>query len=178
MRATALQAKMSESVPFVLDPKYPTGMVGDVRFDPLGLAENFDIKYLREAEIKHGRTAMLACLGFIVQEFVQLPGEAYSNPAPLAAFSQVGSSPIFQIVFGMGFVEFILNKGKMTAQNMFDDGRAPGNFGFDPMNLMKPGDPDQYALKEITNGRLAMIAIGGMVQQSLLTDSGLFGGHA
>ena len=45
-RSSAVYAAsgMSESVPFLKDPAYPKGMVGDVRFDPLGLTENFDIK--------------------------------------------------------------------------------------------------------------------------------------
>mmetsp|Transcript_63789 Transcript_63789/g.119665 ORF Transcript_63789/g.119665 Transcript_63789/m.119665 type:complete len:205 (+) Transcript_63789:52-666(+) len=179
VRTVAAAAEMSPSVPFVLKPKYyPSDMVGDVGFDPLGLSENFDMKWLREAEIKHGRTSMLACLGFVVQEFFQLPGEAYSNPAPIAAVAQVGPSVMLQIVFGMGFVEWGLNKGKMTTMDMFSDGREPGDLGFDPMGLMKPGDPDQYALKEITHGRLAMLAISGMIQQGLLTDAGLFGHSA
>jgi hypothetical protein len=45
----ALQAvKMSNAVPFLKDPTYPEGMTGDARFDPLGLAENFDIKVSAE----------------------------------------------------------------------------------------------------------------------------------
>ena len=50
---------MSPSIPFLLAPKYYPAKdslaIGDVGFDPLGLAEYFDIKWLREAEIKHGR---------------------------------------------------------------------------------------------------------------------------
>eukprot|EP00614_Pseudopedinella_elastica_P015519 CAMPEP_0172582260 /NCGR_PEP_ID=MMETSP1068-20121228/1711_1 /TAXON_ID=35684 /ORGANISM="Pseudopedinella elastica, Strain CCMP716" /LENGTH=204 /DNA_ID=CAMNT_0013375563 /DNA_START=41 /DNA_END=655 /DNA_ORIENTATION=+ len=178
VRTSALSAEMSKSVPFLLKPTYPSGMAGDFEFDPLGLAENFDIKWLREAELKNGRAAMLACLGYVVQEFYQLPGEQYSNPNPLEAFSQVGPEPILQLIFGLGFIEYGMNKGKMTTMNMFEDGREPGDFGFDPIGLMKPGDPNEYALKEITHCRLAMLAIGGMVQQSLLTGTGLFGGHA
>jgi light-harvesting complex I chlorophyll a/b binding protein 4 len=174
-RSGVVARSMSKSVPFLLDPKYPTGMIGDERFDPLGLSENFDIKWLREAELKNGRVAMLACLGFVVQEFVHLPGDLYSASNPLEAFAQVGPSVIGQIVLGMGFVEYQLHKGKISSLDMFEGDRVPGNFGFDPMGLMKPGDPMQYQLKEITNGRLAMLAIGGMVQQSLLTGSGLFG---
>jgi light-harvesting complex II chlorophyll a/b binding protein 6 len=40
-------------------------------FDPLGLAKDKDFKTLkkwREAELKHGRVAMLAVLGTAVQE--------------------------------------------------------------------------------------------------------------
>jgi hypothetical protein len=98
---------------------------------------------LREAELKHGRVSMLAVVGMVVAEFVHLPGEAYSNPAPLAAVSQVGPSVMLQIVFGMGAVEYVLNKGKMSSMDMFEVDRAPGDLGFDPMNKMKPNDPDQ-----------------------------------
>jgi len=37
-------------------------------FDPLYISDLLDIQLLRESEIKHGRIAMLAALGFIVRE--------------------------------------------------------------------------------------------------------------
>lgn len=36
-----------------------------------------------------GRVAMLAFLGFIVQEFIRLPGDLYSEPNGVKAFFQV-----------------------------------------------------------------------------------------
>ena len=63
------QGDFSESVPFLKQPTNLDGSLpGDVGFDPLGFSEVFDIKVLREAELKHGRIAMLAVLGWIVQE--------------------------------------------------------------------------------------------------------------
>lgn len=176
-RVAPLAAEMSPSVPFCLAPKYyPSGMVGDVGFDPLGLSENFDLKVLREAELKHGRVAMLAILGVYIQEFFHLPGEAYSNPNPIEAFSQVGAQPIAQIILFAGFAEYNLHKGKVTWQDMVaDKDRVPGDFGYDPLGLMEEGDPNEYALKEITHCRLAMIAIGGMLHQSFVTGAGVFG---
>jgi len=39
--------------------------------------------WFREAELKHGRAAMLATLGFVVPEFIRVPGEQYSfRPFP------------------------------------------------------------------------------------------------
>ena len=171
-----MAAEMSPSVPFLKNPSYPEGMVGDVRFDPLGLSENFDMKWLREAELKHGRVCMLACLGYVVQEFVHLPGEMHQNPNPIAAVADVGPEAMLQLIFGVGFIEWGMNKGKMTSLSMFEDAkRVPGDYNFDPMGMMEEGDPNEYALKEITHGRLAMIAFSGMIQQSLITDAGLFG---
>jgi hypothetical protein len=40
---------------------------GNAEFDPIGFAEYFDPKWLREAELKHGRVAMLATVGWLVQ---------------------------------------------------------------------------------------------------------------
>lgn len=51
-----------------------------------------------------------------------------------------------------------------------------GDLGFDPLGL-KPSSAAEYkemATKELNNGRLAMIAIAGMVGQELATGSKLF----
>ena len=47
-----------------------------------------------------------------------------------------------------------------TLTQIHHQSRVPGDYGFDPLKLMKEGDPDEYALKEITHCRLAMIAVG------------------
>lgn len=52
----------------------------EFKFDPLNLADTYEplLPWFRESELRHGRTAMLAVVGFIVQDFVRLPGAAYS----------------------------------------------------------------------------------------------------
>jgi hypothetical protein len=168
---------MSKSVPFLLKPKYTSGMVGDAGFDPLGISEFIDIKWLRESELKHGRAAMLATVGFIVQEFVSLPGYPVVADATQAP-AVVGPSPMLQIVFGLGILEWWSNKGNVTMENMFSDPkRVPGNLGFDPMGFSKGKSAEQMAdleLKEIKNGRLAMLAIGGMIHHNWVTGEPLF----
>ena len=47
---------------------------GDVGFDPLGISSLIDVRWLREAELKHGRVCMLAATGFIVQDVFKFPG--------------------------------------------------------------------------------------------------------
>lgn len=168
---------MSKSLPFIIAPKNTAGWIGNADFDPLGFSEYFDMKWLRESELKHSRAAMLASLGFVVQQYITIPGYAHvddSNLAPAA----VGLSPMLQIVFGMGILEFYSNNGNVTMENMFSDpARVPGNFGFDPLGFSKgksQADKDTMALKELTNGRLAMLAIGGMIHHNFVTGQPLF----
>ena len=54
--------------------------------------------------------------------------------------------------------------------------QVPGDFGWDPMD-MYPTDPAgrvEMQTKELNNGRVAMIAIAGMVAQELATNAKLF----
>ena len=56
------------AIPGTDRPKNLDGtMVGDVGFDPLGFSNWLNLNWAREAEIKHGRIAMLAATGMIVQ---------------------------------------------------------------------------------------------------------------
>ncbi|CAM9385945.1 unnamed protein product [Choristocarpus tenellus] len=167
---------MSPSVPFLTAPKNLDGYVGaEVGFDPFGFAEWFDIKWLREAELKHGRVAMLATVGWIVSEVVHVPGAAYMSENPVDAMAAVGPGPMLQIFAFCGWLEYCYNNGKMTMDDMFDDpNRKPGEFGFDPLNVAKnPEKMAKYQYAELKHGRLAMSAIGGLVHQSLLTGAGV-----
>ena len=64
-------------------------------FDPLGLSVNKDVKKLQEMEIKHGRVAMLASLGLLVQQNFH---PLLENANPLAIYQYqdfVKEHPVF-----------------------------------------------------------------------------------
>merc|ERR1719231_1744408 len=154
-------------------------------FDPLGYcsAEGVTegkVRFYREAELKHGRVAMLAALGFLVGEqfhplfggTIDVPSYVAFQETPLQTFffPTVLSLAVFEI-----FSVFTFNtpqEGVWTIKST----HKPGNMGFDPLGLA-PEDPAEFAemqTKEINNGRLAMLAIAGMVGQELATKAKLF----
>jgi len=49
-----MMAEKSKSVPFLDAPKNLNGMIGDKGFDPIGFSDYVDVRFLREAELKHG----------------------------------------------------------------------------------------------------------------------------
>ena len=168
---------MSKSIPFLTAPKNTAGWVGDVGFDPLGFSDYFDMKWLRESEIKHGRVSMLASLGFVLQQYMTVPGMTHVDDANLAP-AAAGTSSMLQIVCYVGVLEFWMNKGKVTTETMFEDSdRVPGSFGFDPMGLSvgkSQEEMEKLQLQEIMNRRLAMLAIGGMIHHNWVTGGPLF----
>jgi len=173
--ATALNAEMSESLPFLTNPSNTDGLIGSVGFDPLGFSDKWDVNWLQEAEIKHGRVAMLATVGFVATEFVSFPmfsTVADSNDAP----SVVGVSAMMQILTVAGFEEWRTNNGKVTMETMFSDpDRVPGDLGFAKNRLegISEAEVNKLKLQEIKNGRLAMLAIGGMIHHNFVTGEPL-----
>ena len=114
--ATVLNAEMSKALPFLTAPKGLKGYIGEeAGFDPVGFAEIMDIKWMREAEIKHGRVAMLATIGYTYPEmpwFAQaFPGDAYSHSNPIKAALAVPPEAWAQVLLFCGVMEWSLNGG-------------------------------------------------------------------
>uniref|UniRef100_A0A0G4I6M3 Plastid light harvesting protein n=1 Tax=Chromera velia CCMP2878 TaxID=1169474 RepID=A0A0G4I6M3_9ALVE len=168
--SSSLEAK-SESLPFYDAPEnIPSSWAGNRGFDPFGfsdVASPEQLRYLRAAEIKHGRVCMLAALGFAaVDNGLILP----SNPkvSSLLAHDTMLTNMGVMMAF-IGAIE------AATSGATMDESREPGDYGFDPMGLLKGKDAKFVAEmkeKEINNGRLAMMGYAGMVTQAALFDTG------
>jgi len=166
--------KKSEALPFMESPAHLEGMVGNVGFDPLGLSTPQNIKWMREAELKHGRMCMLAWTGYVAVDLgIKFPGAKYASLTSFSAHSALAKNELFYALLLAGTFETI---GFTQIYNMMDgeDDRAPGDFGFDPLKLL-PGNEEKYKLAELTHGRAAMLAFAGVVTQSALPQGFGFG---
>mmetsp|Transcript_11266 Transcript_11266/g.38405 ORF Transcript_11266/g.38405 Transcript_11266/m.38405 type:complete len:198 (+) Transcript_11266:44-637(+) len=137
-------------------------------WDPRGYSTQYSFEQLRTAEIKHGRAAMLATVGFFVQEVYRWPNSAglFQAKSPLAALSPENTPPLglLQIIGVVGLIEW-------RTRNY--PARAPGDIGFDPLGLSANGIRADYQLAELKNGRLAMIASIAFIVQTALTGKGI-----
>merc|ERR1711892_740353 len=62
------------------EPAHLSGMIGNVGFDPMGLSTPQNIKWMREAELKHGRMTMLAWAGWVSVDLgIKFPGARYAD---------------------------------------------------------------------------------------------------
>jgi len=153
-------------------------------FDPLNFCEDATegkIKFYREVELKHGRVAMLASLGFLVgEQFHPLFGGDIDVPSYIA-FQETPLQTFWPAVVALisiveVFSVFSFNSPFGGEPWSVRSDYESGDLGFDPLGL-KPADALEFkemATKEINNGRLAMIAIAGMVVQELVTGKKLF----
>lgn len=160
-------------------------------FDPLKLSEGKtpgEVKKIREAELKHGRVAMLAFLGIMVGESFnplfdhQITGPAiyqFQQADDLVSFFWVG------VLFLIGLIEGqnILVGWESPAQSLNRPNKIAelkpdyvnGDLGFDPLGL-KPRNArafDEIRTKELQNGRLAMLGVAGIVVQELINGKGV-----
>lgn len=154
----------------------PTGY-----FDPLGFAQAGitlnEVKRNREAEVMHGRVAMLACVGYLAGEAI--PASPFGITGPANDQLQQMPWPAFSLLtFGIaaaeirraqiGWVEPDFGSWSKTLYKLREN-YYPGDVGFDPLGL-KPTDAAEFATmqtKELQNGRLAMIGAAGMCAQEL-----------
>jgi Chlorophyll A-B binding protein len=181
----APQPKMSQALPFMERPAALDGsMVGDVGFDPFGFSKTQqDLLNYREAEIKHGRLAMLAAAGWPLSELfdkkiadglglVAVVDSADRAPSILnGGLEKV--SPIYWVacLALAGAIDLYgISRSKSN-----DPAYFPGNLGFDPLGLY-PKDTagqERMQLAELKNGRLGMIAITAFAVQELVTKMGV-----
>ena len=188
-------------------------MAGDKGFDPAGFATSVPkLRIYREAELKHGRLAMLAALGWPVAE--QFNGPLAKSFGLASTLTDAGLdpsvlngglekiSPLYWagvFVFGAatelyatkmksraGFKSTLAALGAegLTGMDIDGDGQVgepkmlavdtsylPGDLGFDPLGLYKGTEKHKMdlQLKEVNNGRLAMVAILGYAVQEAAT---------
>jgi len=159
--------------PAVLDGSLP----GDVGFDPVGFAKNKNsLLWMREAEIKHARLAMLAAVGWPLSELWHkniaqmfglesiLAGKSGELAPSLlnGGLNSVYASGMLMmsLIFTAALEGTAMNKGEVFWGAEKSGNYKPGDFGFDPLNLKNiRGDSSVMELTEIKNGRLAMLAI-------------------
>lgn len=175
----------------VIDKAFGVSIETGNKCPPLGAriledAQPSALKWFQNAEIKHGRIAMVATIGFMVQKFgVHFPlylGPSGSNAfspessdawllssssgvtfsdiahaAPLDAIGMVPAAGWIQIFFAAGWFECIAYERQYNQGN-----EIPGDYGYDPLGFTKRAggwdskELTSLRLKEIKNGRVAM----------------------
>jgi hypothetical protein len=141
-------------------------------FDPFGFtrgASDAKLAKYRDSELKHGRVAMLAVLGWLTQERFHPLYDGKISGNPLKAFYETPTIAYVQIVAFIGFLEWQFqeaSKGKGYT--------STGDFFGIASRIEDPNDPSwvDFQTRELNNGRLAMFAILGEITHAYITGKG------
>lgn len=168
-------------------------------FDPLGFYKDATLKQkkkLREAELKHGRVAMLATLGIVTVEkfnFHPFFGFDTYDMGPACDHWQLLSREVPDFWLFLGFIvssmemKNIIKGWDPIEETVFAEGGPKlaglrtdvisGDLDFDPLGLC----PEESKIfldlrtRELNNGRLAMIAaLGMLIQEKFVTGQPIF----
>ncbi|KAM0952614.1 putative chlorophyll A-B binding protein [Dioscorea sansibarensis] len=167
-------------------------LVGDFGFDPLGLGEDPEsLRWYVQAELVHCRFAMAGVTGILFTDLLRVTGTSklpvwYEAGAVKYEFANTATLFIVQL-FLMGFVETkrymdYKSPGSQAQEGTFFgleaslEGLEPGYPGgplLNPLGLAKDiQNATELKLKEIKNGRLAMVAMVGFIVQAYATHAG------
>nr|AFK47516.1 unknown [Lotus japonicus] len=174
-------------------PAYLDGtLAGDYGFDPLGLGEDPEsLRWYVQAELVHARFAMLGVFGILVTDLLRVTGLSkipvwFEAGAVKYEFTNTQTLIIVQLLL-MGFAETkrymdFIGPGSQAKEGSFFgleasfEGLEPGYPGgplLNPLGLAKDiKNARESKLKEIKNGRLAMVAILGIFVQASVTHVG------
>lgn len=138
-------------------------------FDPLKISTNENVKYLRESELMHGRIAMLSSVIIPAIETFKLDGLGINYLSKMDFNSQL---PFWYL---MGLVEFYRMKngwsnpfvGKNSTKFALKEDYQPGNL----LNYKIDKVSDQAYDSELSNGRLAMLAVTYMLAKELFLQT-------
>jgi len=146
-------------------------LAGDAGFDPMQLADSPDkLAWYREAEVKHARLAMLAAFGWPVSEITNFGGLLNGDGrAPSLLNGGLGN---VNVVYWGAVVALAVYWEAQGLDKQFGkkDDYLPGMLGFDPLGADSP----TMRGAEITNGRVAMVAITLYALEEAITKAPIF----
>lgn len=152
------------------DPAAQLGVTAPLGFfDPLNFTKKGDedgFRKLRIAEVKHGRVAMMAAVGAVVQHYVQFPGFDKVPKGLGAVLTPPGLYGFGALFLLSGALELLFWKDD-PAKEVSDI----GNYG-NPLQLgigAPLGESEDMKNRELNNGRAAMFAALGIIVAELAT---------
>ena len=140
------------------------------QFDPLGLSDYVPTDWARRAELSNGRSAMLATVGwFFPKIFGTFDSQDVTTTDPIDAILQADPQWWAQWIVICGVFETWKYKQELNGKS-FLGGDEPA---VDYLKLWPTDDKarETMRIKELKNGRLAMIGIAGLVSNHILPGS-------
>ena len=147
-------------------------------FDPFNLGETEErFQYFREAELKHGRLAMVSGLSIpLIEKMTHTPAIHEFDKLPEHVQSLIISSMFVSEFSSMiyGWKNPFIKENDKNYYFKLNEDYQPGDYGFSLVEDLTDEKSITLLNKELNNGRLAMIGSLGVIVQELITNKPIF----
>ena len=139
-----------------------------LQFDPLGISQWAPAEWLRKGELSNGRAAMLATVGWAWPSLVgHFDSPDVTTTDPIDAILQADNQWWAQWLLLCGTIEAMKYRAELEGKSYTGDGPAAFDWAKQWDKLDAAGK-ESMRLKELKNGRLAMLGIAGFVANHLI----------
>lgn len=138
----------------------------------MGVADMAPLDHLRKAELANGRSAMLATVGWFFPKIWTFPGGPITTTDPIKAHLEADNQWWAQFIVFCAVIEGIKLRGEMEGKSYTGEiGKEAALDWTGKWAKMNDAQKEDMAMKELKNGRLAMIAWAGFVANYFIPGS-------
>jgi Chlorophyll A-B binding protein len=138
----------------------------------VGLAQWAPVEHLRKAELSNGRSAMLATVGWFWPAYVgTFNSDDVTTTDPIQAILQADPQWWAQWVIFCGTIEAIKFRGEQEGKSYTGDAPEAAIDWTGTWAKLDDAQKEDMRLKELKNGRLAMLGFAGLVSDYFIPGS-------
>jgi len=140
-------------------------------YDPWGLNEWVPGEYARKAELANGRSAMLATVGWVWPKWFGLyDSDDVTTTDPIDAIMQADPQWWAQFIIFCGTIEAYKYNAELNGKSYVGEGPAAIDY-MQAWDKLDAKGKEKMRLRELKNGRLAMIGIASFLSAHFIAGS-------
>ena len=134
------------------------------QWDPLDLSDQVPVEWLRKSELSHGRSAMLATVGWVFPSLVGTFQGPVSTTDPIKAHLEADNQWWAQFILLAGVIEGVKYRAEMEGKSYTGEiGKEAAIDWTGQWAKLSDAEKETMATKELKNGRLAMMGMAGFI---------------
>lgn len=135
---------------------------------------SFNPQFIKEAEIKHGRVAMLSSIAIPALDTVNKGVLGVNYISSLDVSNQLTALGLFGCLESIQMYKAFDFPREVSDWFNLKEDHVPGEYNFDPLNISTDTNKDKLKNNEMFVGRVAMLAVSAEMLKEICTKQTIF----